>query len=151
MLDRQGRVRYTFNHQVVAGLRQGKDRVFVTSHDVARLTADHKARWVVPFEDPEWIVGGGLVEVRGGDLLAFLYSEAADSGVQLMRLNAAGKVVWRRYCRGLGVAHSEYSHHAKVAVEGNSVCVTSKGSEGTFVELLDLQTGKQLKRTVSKR
>ncbi len=61
--------------------------------------------------------------------------------MQLMRLNAADKVVWRRYCAGLGVAHSEYSHHAKLAVEGNRIRVTSKGSEGSFVEILDLRNG----------
>jgi hypothetical protein len=151
LIDRQGKVRHRFNRQVVAGLVQGKGRVFLTSRDVVRLSADEKALWVRPFKRREWTAGGGMLEV-GGDLVAFLYGRISDSGVQLVCLNGeTGKVVWRAECAPLGVGHSQYSHDAEVKVEGNRLRVTSRGSSGTFVELLDLQTGKRLKRTVSKR
>jgi outer membrane protein assembly factor BamB len=147
LFDREGKVRYRFNRQVVAGLRQGDDRVFLTSRDVVRVALDGKARWLVPFEDREWITGGGLVEMKGGDVVAFLYGYIHDSGVQLVRLKAAtGEVVWRARCAPLGVGHSKYRHDATVAVEGERLHVSSRGSYGTFVEVLDLRTGKQLYR-----
>jgi hypothetical protein len=90
--------------------------------------------------------------VGDGDLVAFLYCGIADSGVEVMRLNSAtGKVVWRADCAPLGVKHSAYQHEATVAAEGDALRVTSRGSSGTFVEVLDLGSGRQLERTVSKR
>jgi hypothetical protein len=97
-----------------------------------------------------WIAGGGLVELPGGDLLAFLYGCISDSGVQVIRLNpGTGKEVWQARCAPLGVMHSAYKHRATLTVEEGRVKVTSKGSGGTFVELLDLESGRQLKRTRS--
>jgi outer membrane protein assembly factor BamB len=150
LLDRTGKVRHRFARQVVTGLLQGSDRVFLTSRDVVRLS-EGKARWAAPFEQHQWIAGGGLVELKGGDLLAFRYGCIRDSGVDLLRLNpTTGKAVWRAWCAGLGVGHSEYSHHATVAVEGETLRVTSRGSDGTFVEFLNLTTGKRHKRIVQK-
>jgi hypothetical protein len=146
LIDRKGQVRYRLDRQVVAGMRQGEDYVILTSHDVVRLSPDSKTRWAVPL-DREWIAGGDLVEVAGGDVVAFLFGRINDSGVQLARLDpATGKVVWRTRCKELGVGHSKYSHQAEVAVEGDRLRVTSRGSSGTFVDLVDLGSGKRLER-----
>jgi hypothetical protein len=147
IIDRKGRVRFRLDRQVVDGKRQGEDVVLLTSREVVRLSADGKRRWAAAFQRPEWIAGGGVVDLADGDVLAFLYCQIADSGVQVVRLEAAtGKQVWRARCAPLGVGHSKYRHDARVAVEGDRVQVTSTASGGTFVEILDLQTGEQVKR-----
>jgi hypothetical protein len=131
---------------VVAGVRRGEDVVLLTSRDVVRLGPGGKSRWAVPLER-EWIAGGGLVAVPGGDMVAFLYGRISDSGVDVVRLSPSdGKVAWRTHCKGLGVPHSKYNHQATVAVEGGRLRVTSRASAGTFVELLDLRSGRQLER-----
>jgi outer membrane protein assembly factor BamB len=145
LFDRQGKVYHRFDRQVVAGRPLGKDRVFLTSRDVVRVSPDGKVVWAVPFPYPEWIAGGGFLEFPDGDLLAFLYCQIADSGVQVVRLDpAGGKQVWRASCRGLGVSHSKYEQRAEAEIDGELVKVTSRGSYGTFVELLDLASGRQL-------
>jgi outer membrane protein assembly factor BamB len=150
LVDRAGRVRHRFNGQVVTGIRWNEDRVFLTSSDVTRVSSEDNLHWKIPFDDNEWVAGGGLLELAGGDLLAYLYCGIADSGVQAVRLKASdGKVVWKAACAALGVQHSEYYHRATLAVEGNRVRVTSRGSSGTIVELLDLRSGQQLERTLS--
>jgi outer membrane protein assembly factor BamB len=147
LIDRQGKVYHRFDRQVVAGKSLGEGRVFLTNRDVVRASPGGKVAWAVPFLDPEWIAGGGLLELEGGDLLAFLYCRIADSGVQVVRLDPeGGKQVWQTSCRGLGVAHSKYEQHAEVEIDGEFVKVTSRGSYGTFVELLDLASGRQLGR-----
>lgn len=150
LIDRQGRVRHCFGRQVVAGVWRGEDRVFLTSRDVVCLSPDDKKRWAVRFQGPAWIAGGELRVLPGGDLLASLYGRIADTGVQVVRLNpTTGKQVWQVHCPGLGVTHSKYRHEATMAVEGGQVKVTSRGSSGTFVEVLDLGSGRQLKRSES--
>ncbi len=152
LVDREGKVVHRLDRQVVAGKAVGKDCVFVTSRDVVRLSPDDKAVWAAPFEEDQWLAGGGLVEAAGGDLVAFLYGRICDSGVEVVRLDpATGKVVWRACCAPLGVDHSAYQHRATVAVEGDTLRVTSKASGGTFVEVLDLASGWQWTRTASKR
>jgi hypothetical protein len=133
--------------EVVAEKPLGQDRLVLTNRDVTRVPPGGKVAWSVPFRDPEWTAGGGLLELEGGDLLAFLYCQIADTGVQVVRLDpAGGKQVWRVYCPGLGVTHSGYEHQAEVEIDGGLVKVTSRGSCGTFVELLDLDSGRQLGR-----
>jgi outer membrane protein assembly factor BamB len=150
LVDRRGKVRHRLNRQVVAGRVQGEDRVFLTSADVVRLSRDDQVRWSVPFPGHKWIAGGGLLELPGGDLLAFLYGEISDSGVEVIRLDpATGKMVWQARCAPLGVMHSEYSHRVRLTVEGRRVNVISRGSGGRFTEVLDLGTGRQVSRTRS--
>jgi outer membrane protein assembly factor BamB len=152
LIDRKGQVRHRFDRQVITGRLRGEDRVFLTSRDVVCLTADDKPRWAVPFRDGEWIAGGDLVDVDGGDLLAFLYGHINDSGVQVVRLNPqTGQEVWETWCSPLGVPHSKYRHWATVRMDGEHLKVTSRASGGTFVELLDLQTGQRLGRRVGDR
>jgi hypothetical protein len=152
LVDREGKVRYRFDHQVVDGMRHEGDYVFLTSRNIIRRDSQDKDVWTVSFPDPEWLAGGGLLPLPNGDLIGFLHGRISDTGVQVVRLDpSTGKVVWQVQCRGLGVAHSEYCHQATVTVDENSVHVTSKGAAGTFVEILDLATGKQLERKQSVR
>jgi hypothetical protein len=101
------------------------------------------------FPQHQWIAGGGFVPLAGDEAVAFQYGLISDSGVDVLRLNlATGKVVWQTRCEPLGVSHSKYHHDARVEVEGgNKLQVTSEASGGTFVEVLDLRTGKQRSRT----
>jgi outer membrane protein assembly factor BamB len=140
--------RFRLPQGAIAGLPWGPDRLILTDRDVVRLSPS-KVAWVTSHGDRDWLGGGGLIEV-GGDVVAFLYCPIADSGVLLVRLNAAtGKVVWRARCAPLGVDHSKYRHDATVAVEGERLRVNSWGSYGTFLEVLDVRTGKRLKRAAT--
>ncbi len=151
LIDRTGHVRHRLDRQVVAVMPAGDDRLVVTSWDVIRLGADGPPRWAVQFAGREWIAGGGLVRLAGGDVAAYLYGRIADTGVQVLRLDPrTGREKWEVKCRPLGVSHSEYSHNAVVEVKGERLLVTSRGSEGTFVEALDAQTGRSLARRVIK-
>jgi outer membrane protein assembly factor BamB len=146
LVDRKGQIFHRFDRQVVAGLQRGGDHVFLTSRDVVRVSASGKVLWSAPFPDPQWIAGGGLVELGGGDLLAFLFSRIADRGVEVVRLDPSrGKKAWEAYCDPLGVTHSAYLHRATVTVQGDRVKVVSRGVR-TFVEVLDLGSGRQIER-----
>jgi hypothetical protein len=122
--------------------------VFLTSADVRRVSADDRTVWSAPFESPEWIAGGGILEAPGGDLLAFVYCRIANSGVQVMRLDpTTGEVRWQVWCGGLpGVMHSKYGHDATAEWVGDRLRVISLGSAGAFVELLEGRTGERVRR-----
>jgi outer membrane protein assembly factor BamB len=152
LVDRKGKVRCHFDHQVVDGMRRENDYFFLTSRNVSRLTAQDEVVWSVSYPYPQVLADGGLLRLANGDLIGFLYCTISDTGVQLLRLDpTTGKVVWQARCEGLGVTHSEYKHRANVVVEGNKVRVTSKGAAGTFVEILDSASGKLLERNLSLR
>jgi outer membrane protein assembly factor BamB len=148
LIDRQGKVRHQLKRQVIAGTRRGDDVVLLTSTDIVGLTSDDKVRWTTKVRDHQWIAGGGLVPLGREEALAFRYGCISDSGVDVLRLNlATGKIVWQIRCAELGVGHSKYRHQARVVVEGgDNVRVTSEASGGTFIEVLDLRTGKQKSR-----
>jgi hypothetical protein len=111
------------------------------------LSAVDEVRWSLPFKHAEWIAGGGLTELGDGQVLAFLYGRISDSGVRVIRLDPTnGREVWQVRCDGLGVAHSIYRHEATLTVEPGRVKVTSRASGGTFVEVLDLGSGRQVSR-----
>jgi outer membrane protein assembly factor BamB len=148
LFDKKGDIRHRLDRQLVTAKRLGDDLIFLTSKDVLRVSATDKSVWSVPFEHHEWIAGGGFVDVPGGDVVAFRYCHIADSGVDVIRLNpASGKEIWKVHCSGLRVRHSEYSHEAFVRVDGENLQVTSEGSSGTFIETLNLKTGRQIDRT----
>jgi outer membrane protein assembly factor BamB len=150
VIDRLGGVRRRFPRGVIGALAHRKTAIFLYCDGVAGFTPDAEARWTTPLAEGDGQLNGGLVEA-GADVVAFRYCPLADSGVQLLRLNVAtGEVVWRARCAPLGRKHSKYEHAAKVTVEGERLRVTSRGSYGTFVEGLDVRTGKQLQRTANK-
>jgi outer membrane protein assembly factor BamB len=152
LIDKQGQVRHRLAGKVIDLLQQGNDLVLLTNENVARLTPAGKVAWSVPFHRVPlgcWWDGGGLLRLQEGDLIAFLYCPIADGGIGLFRLApGSGKVRWRASCASLGVGHSKYSHRATVSVVGDEVKVVSKGSYGTFVEMLDLVSGRQRSRQV---
>ena len=148
LFDQKGRLRHRLDHEVVNGRALGEDRLLLTSREVVRLGPDDKPKWTDPFKAREWIAGGGVVDLPGGDVLAFLYGQISDSGVRVMRVRPDdGTVVWEAFCDPLGVSHSKYRHRAKVAVADGRVNVVSHASGGGFVEGLDLESGRQIKRT----
>jgi outer membrane protein assembly factor BamB len=148
LIDRQGTVQHRFDRQVIGGKQVNGDRIFLTSKDVVRVMARGNLAWTVPLADHRWIGGGGLIDLPDGDMIVFRFGRISDSGVSLIRFDpVSGKEKRRCHCRGLGVGHSLYSHTAKVAAEGEKLRVTSEGSSGTFVEILELKTGRQLERT----
>jgi outer membrane protein assembly factor BamB len=152
LVDRGGPVRHRLDREVVEGQRRGEDLVLLTSRDVVRVTPDGRTAWASRMHNPEGIAGGGLLALAGGDLLAFLYGEFSDSGVQVVRLDpGTGRAVWQSFCEPLGVPHSAYRHQATVALEGSTVKVISRGTRGTFVERLDLRSGERVGRTHVRR
>jgi hypothetical protein len=131
--------------QVVAERPLGGDRVLLAAGAVARLSAAGEVRWSLPFGEEG--TKGGLVDLPGGHLLAFLYHPIADEGVWVARLDpATGEEVWHAHCPGLGVCHSKYLHEADVALGSGGVRVTSRGSGGEFVEVRDVGSGRRLGR-----
>jgi outer membrane protein assembly factor BamB len=150
LIDRQGKVRHELKRQVIAGTRRGDDLVLLTSTDIVCLSSADKVRWTTKVRDHQWIAGGGLVPLGKEEALAFRYGCISDSGVDVLRLNlVTGKTVWQTHCAELGVGHSKYRHEATVVVEGgDKVQVTSEASGGTFIEVLELRTGKQRSRTL---
>ncbi len=148
LFDRRGRIRFDFDRLVVAGIRQGDDYVFLSQNDIARVSADRKARWkralARDFGD-----GGGLIAMPSGDVLAYRFGLSCDSGVEVIRFQPAnGTQVWKTRCSGIGIPHSAYRHHATAVIERDQVVVRSCGTNGTFTERLDLKTGRQLRRVV---
>jgi hypothetical protein len=146
LIDRAGQVWNRFSRTVTAGINQGQDRIFLTSKEIVCLTPDRKARWTIEL-DEKWPAGGGLVALADGDVIAYLYGVISDSGVEVARIKpTTGKVIWKVECKPLGVGHSKYHHEATVEVQEKRLKVTSKASGGTFIEQLDLASGKQLER-----
>jgi outer membrane protein assembly factor BamB len=146
LIDRKGTVRFRFQHPVVDGRPLGEDRIFLTTHDLFRVDARGKRVWTIAFGRGDSDRSGGL-RSAAGDLVVFRFGAIWDSGVQLMRVAPrTGERRWSAKCRSLGVSHSKYHHRADVAVDGQRLWVISRGSFGSFLEVLDLGTGKQLER-----
>ncbi len=148
LYDRKGTVRHKLDRRVVGGKQYSGDAIFMTGKDVIRVTARDKPVWTVSFEQDEFLAGGQLVDVAGGDMIVTQFGCINDSGVSLIRFDPAnGKVKWQHHCPGIGGTHSGYNHDAKIAIEGEKVQITSVGDFGTFVEVLDLTTGRRMNRT----
>lgn len=151
LIDRGGRVRHRFDREVVAVRPAGAGLLVLTGRDVVRLSAAGEAEWSAPFGEYEWLAGGGLVPLPGGDVAAFVYGQISDSGVRVVRLDPAGGAKrWEAFCGSLGATHSGYNHEASLVAAGDRLTVTSRGSYGTFVEVLDAATGRQVSRKAPK-
>ena len=147
LLDRTGRVRHQFDREVVTVIRRAESYLVLTNRDVTLLPENGKLQWPVPFERDEWLADGGLLALSTSDVVAFRYCPGADSGVRVMRLNAdKGKKTWEIDCSSLGVTHSGYNHAADVVEKDGRLIITSRGSGGEFVEVLDANTGQQISR-----
>jgi hypothetical protein len=147
LIDRTGHIQMRWDRQIVDAVSQREDLIILTGEQITRVTLDKKIRWHLPLEGRASGRNGGILRLPEGDILAYQYHDIADSGVELTRLDAdKGKRKWRTFCRELGVPHSAYLHEVKVTLEERPLKVTSRGSFGDFVELIDPQTGKQLQR-----
>jgi hypothetical protein len=100
--------------------------------------------------DPDAFQTKATLKIADGGHLVFRYGPISDSGVQLRRLDPEGRTIWEQNCAPLGVGHSEYYHDVFAHIEGNTIKVISRGSYGTFVERLDLDSGKRIARSVRK-
>jgi hypothetical protein len=147
-IDTRGKVLYRSPRFILDGVPSGKGRVLLTTAGIIGLDESWKQRWEVTLKPGK--DAGRLTRLPGGDLLAHTYCPISDSGVRLLRTTAEGKPLWSGICLPLGVDHSKYRHSATVAVDDGKVTVTSVGSFGTFVETLDLATGRSLARRVEK-
>jgi hypothetical protein len=96
------------------------------------------------------LVGFGGTSINSlDDYLAVLYGCTSDSGVQVVRFKAlSGKAVWQTRCAPLGVGHRKYRHMATMVFNGDRLEICSSGGAGAFVEVLALDSGKRLQRTV---
>src|SRR5262249_52720185 len=150
LIDRAGKVCHHFGCSVLDGRSLGADRVFLTNHEIVRVTPAGKQVWRIPCNDRD-LDDGRLLADPGGDLLSFRFGRIHDSGVRVRRFDPrTGKTAWAVSCAALGVSHSKYHHQASVRLDGQRVRVTSRGSSGSFVEVLDLRTGKQISREGNK-
>jgi outer membrane protein assembly factor BamB len=150
LIDRSGKVRLRFPDCVADAIPAGKDWVYLTGKELVRISMDDKTLWRLPFE-PERGHAGQIVKLSDGGFLACLYGPISDSGVNVIRFDPDnGKKYWQTYCRGLGVGHSKYKHDAHIDMVNGQVRVTSNGSSDTFVELLKLNSGERIHRSVGR-
>jgi hypothetical protein len=159
LIDRAGAVRHRFPMRVLGAVPAGPDRVFLTSGDARRVTADDKTVWIAPFEYAVHFAyavpapGGALITAPGGDLLAWLHCHIGDCGVGVMRFDpTSGEVRWQAQCEKLGVWNKGgYEHAATAEWIGGELRVISRGHSGDFVEWLDGGTGERVRRSLRKR
>ena len=118
LIDRAGRVRHQLDRKVVALMPAGDERLVLTSRDVIRLRADGPPRWAAPFARREWIAGGGLVPLEGGDVVADLSAKSLTLESRFCGSTPGRGGKWEVLCQGLDVMHSEYEHHAVVEASG---------------------------------
>jgi outer membrane protein assembly factor BamB len=148
LIEHNGQVRHRLKLHVLDGRRFGDDRIVLTNCGLIRVG---KTTWTLQAnedETPSISDGGGMRVLPEGDILAFWYNCISDSGVEIARLNPeTGSVTWKHTCEGLGVFHSAYSHWAELETRATTARVTSHGSDGTFFEILDLESGRLLKRS----
>jgi len=147
LIDRLGHIVMRWDHLIVDAVRQGEDLILLSGEQITRITLDKKIQWGVPLTEPPSGSNGAIFRLPDGDILVYQYHGIADSGVELSRLDPdKGKKKWRTFCRELGVSHSAYRHEVNVTLEDRRLKVTSRGSFGDFVELIDPQTGKHIQR-----
>lgn len=145
VIDSDGRVRHHFDLWVLDACRIDEDRIFLTTHGLIREGTTSWAVQPTKGHLPE----GGIRLLSDGDVLAFWYDRWMDSGVEVVRVNSkTGEVTWESSCLPLGVRHARY-HCAKLETREATARITGQSSSGTFFEILDLQTGRQLKRDVT--
>jgi hypothetical protein len=149
LVTRDGKVWKQFDHLILDGVDADGLRVFLATDRVLGVTADKTVQWQIDLDDWFDFCGAGqLLKLPGGDVVAYRYGRICDSGVGLMRLDPCkGRTRFNAYCERLGVGHSANSHTATVTVEKGALKVVSRGSSGTFVEILEMDTGKRISRT----
>jgi HEAT repeats/PQQ-like domain len=149
LFDRGGQVWHRLAFRLLGGKSLDRDVVVLTPRGVVRLSPDDDAVWTVRLGWSNWTADGGLADLPGGDVLAFVYDRTSHSGVEVRRIDVAtGRSVWTQSCHAFTYAgwYTKYEHRATVVVDADRVRVTSRESHGNFLEVLDLATGRQLSR-----
>ncbi|MBI3270092.1 MAG: PQQ-binding-like beta-propeller repeat protein [Planctomycetes bacterium] len=150
--DRMGALRIDLTEHVAAAWPQEDGFIVVTERRIARLDPHGSALWESDAAKADDSDGAEVVPLPGGDLLVYTWCRLADSGVAVARVRATdGKAAWRSICAALGVPHSKYWHRPYVQVRGDQAIVVSQGAGGDFIEILALDSGKQLSRRVVPR
>lgn len=151
LIDHTGKILYRCPAQIYDGRRYGEERVFLTQKGLVRVSADGRELWETSFK--RFDIGGfalrtTLIDVPGGDLLAYRYRCNLDSDVEITRFDPkTGTTRWAGKCVGFHkVNRDKYFQVVTVAVEGERLRVTSQGYDGSFVEFIDLKTGESLQR-----
>jgi len=150
-LDTAGTTRFKLGEYVFSAHLVDDDLLIATTRRVARLKRDGHVVWETGQGydwDANWPFDTGeFVSLAGGDVLVVFYGPISDSGVEVWRLDAGdGRIRWKACCEPLFVGHSEYSHEVRVTTLKQETVVLSQGSAGSFIEVLSLDDGKQLKR-----
>jgi RNA polymerase sigma factor (sigma-70 family) len=98
------------------------------------------------------------VRLADGDWLVYRYQPTSDSGVQVYRMDSTmSKRRWHARCNGLGQAHEQFGQSVDANVVADQVIITCEtrggwGGDGShFEERLDLATGKQIERKVTRK
>lgn len=145
LINDKGQVVLRISKYVIDGVRQADDIVIQTTEGASRLSLKNETKWTIT---PKRLGdAGGFLPLENGDLIAFWYGPISDSGAGVVRLDpATGTVRWQTTCRSLETGHSKYRHEVTIKLDKDRLKVASIGSNGRWVELLNLQTGKQLRR-----
>ena len=100
------------------------------------------------------------IRLADGDWLVYSYQITSDSGVQIRRMDPTmSKQRWQVRCKGLGQFHGQFGQDVEANLLGawNEVQITCRtrggwGGEGSsFQERLDVASGKQIERKVSRK
>ena len=102
-----------------------------------------------PKVDGELIVGKFL-DLDDGGRVFIRFGSISDSGAEVTREAKDGSLTWRYYVKPLMVAHSSYRHEVSARAVDGRLYLTSRGSK-TIEEVIDLATGGQLSRRVTKQ
>lgn len=85
------------------------------------------------------------IDFPGGYRLQLRYSLISDSGVE-MKLLLDAKELWSDFARPLGVEHSYYVHSVRCGLDGDRITLQSVGTDGTFTEVREIDTGRLVTR-----
>jgi outer membrane protein assembly factor BamB len=148
LVDRTGHVVLKLDERISAAERLQGDWLVVTEKRIARLSPKGETRWELPGFANDFVMGSGVVMLPDGDAVFYNFGRISDSGVELARVALHdGKVRWRRRTEALGVGHSEYHHVAYVRrIPNEELAVVSQGSAGSWLEIVDVETGKERRR-----
>ena len=102
--------------------------------------------WEITGFEENFVHATRLLLLPDGDLLLYNFGAISDSGVELVRLDKAGKERWRSRCKPAMVDHSEYYHQAYVTLRNDDLIVVSQGSYANFIEIVDAKSGASKQR-----
>jgi outer membrane protein assembly factor BamB len=152
LLNHRGKPVITLDKYVARACLMDGDLLLVTNTGLARLGSRGQARWENPVLRATEITGARIIPLPGGDILAYVFCEISDSGIEVARVRGTdGRLVWSTECKELGVSHSSYSQVCYHEIRGGDLIMVSQGAAAHFVEILDLATGVSQRRFLVSR